>query len=300
MKYRSHGPVLIATAIHMGVAAAFLQALVTPRYIDWIFTARTEPEVLTERIRYVAMLPEDASRPAGAPRAVTTRSPVRRAPTETSTTPRVATATADTIPAQTTRLAGTGVATDPNDPVGVVLVPGSADPRIWSARPAYAAGEISRAEVLEGSLARAIRGSNDSIAALGVQTVRPEWVAGRAGRKFGLDNNRIHLGKVSVPAVMLGLLPIPGFGCMPAMYFPDRPVRDSAGIACMQLENPGLAERAERINEMSAEIRARATLALDGRDEINRIAARKDRERAARLQAQQNTNRGESTRPPCQ
>jgi hypothetical protein len=289
--------VLIAIAIHMAVAAAFLQALVTPRYFDWIFTARAEPDVPTERIRYVAMPPEAPSRRA-APRAATMQPAVRHTPTDASATPRVGQVTADTVAVQPTRDAGAGASTDLDDPRRVTLVPGSADPRIWSARSGYVEVEISRAEVLEGSLARAIGGSNDSIAALGVQTMRPEWIVGRDGRTFGLGNTTIHLGKVSVPAVTLGLLPIRGFGCMPAMYFPDRPVRDSAGTVCIQLENPGLAERAKRINEMSAEIRARATLAIDGRDEINRIAARKDRERAARLQAQQNTTRGES-KPPC-
>ena len=299
MKYRSHGPVLIATAIHMAVAAAFLQALATPRYVDWMFTARAEPETLPERLRYVTTLPEEASPPTTARRTATTGPRVRNARVAVSATPRVVTVSGDTIPVQPTRVAGIGAAIDPNDS-RVALVPESADPRIWNARPAYVAGEMSRAEVLEGSLARAIRGSNDSTAALGVQTARPDWVVGRDGRKFGLDNNRIHLGKASVPAVILGLLPIPGFGCMPTMYFPDRPVRDSAGIVCIQLENPGLAERAERINEMSAEIRASAMLTLDGRDEIDRIAARKDRERAARLEAKQNAKRGESRRPPRQ
>jgi hypothetical protein len=86
--------------------------------------------------------------------------------------------------------------------------------------------------------------------------------------------------------MVVGLLPIPGFGCVPTMYFPDRPVRDSIGMTCAQLENPTVADRAERTNEMSAEIRARASGMLAAREEIARIGARKDRERAARLRAQ--------------
>jgi hypothetical protein len=167
----------------------------------------------------------------------------------------------------------------------VVLVPRSADPRIWNARAAYVAPVPSHVEMLEGSLGRAIARANDSVASLGVRNVRPDWVIGRDGRRFGVANDRVHLGNVELPAVALGMLPIPGFGCMPKMFFPDRPVRDSAGIVCMQLENPVLAERAERVNEMSAEIRAHAPLAIASREEIARIAARKNRERAVRERA---------------
>ena len=51
-------------------------------------------------------------------------------------------------------------------------------------------------------------------------------------------------------------------------------------------------ERAERIGQMSSEIRERAGIEFDARDEVKRIAARKDRERAARLRAQQAGGQG--------
>jgi hypothetical protein len=145
--------------------------------------------------------------------------------------------------------------------------------------------------VLHGTLARGIAASNDSIAALGVQTVRPDWVTTHGDNSYGMDNTSIHLGKVRVPAVLLGLLPINGFGCMPTMYFPDRAVRDSVGISCIQLENPTVADRNERIAEMSTEIRARAPLTLAGREEVARIATRKDRERDARARGLRSTPR---------
>jgi hypothetical protein len=47
--------------------------------------------------------------------------------------------------------------------------------------------------------------------------------------------------------------------------------------------NPTVADRNRRINEMSAEIEERRSLELDSRDEIRRINARMDRERARKL-----------------
>jgi hypothetical protein len=44
-------------------------------------------------------------------------------------------------------------------------------------------------------------------------------------------------------------------------------------------------DRYRRINEMSAEIEERRSLELDSRDEISRINARMDRQRAAKLKA---------------
>ena len=286
------GSIILATAIHAAVAAAFLHAIAAPRDLDWIVAPRTEPETPGEQLRYVEVRREP-SLPTAPVVDRLTRSAISRT-REPEVTPRIAPAATDTVAIQArTPVASTGVGdasatVDANRTGGAGLVPVRSDPRIWNARAPSVAPEPSHTEVLEGSLARAIRASNDSIAALGVQTVRPDWVVSRGGGSLGIDNSRIHLGRVSLPAVLLGVLPIPGFGCMPTMYFPDRPVRDSAGITCLQLENPNVAERARRINEMSAEIRARAELTARGREEIARIAARKDREREARLRAQPN------------
>jgi hypothetical protein len=301
--YRPRGSLLIAIAIHAIVAAAFLQALGTPRYLDWISAGGTQLEPPTERIHYVVAPPTLESVPAAAPSAEREITPAwaRRLPVLASRDSVAPTrTTVDSTPVSSTRAAGPGGETDPADRGGVSIVPRYTDPRIWRAPYPYEAGGISHADALEGSLARAIKRSNDSIASAGARTERPEWVVDREGQKFGLGNDRIYLGKASIPAVALGLMPIRGFGCMPKLFFPEQPVRDSAGIVCIKLENPTLAERGERINEMSAEIRARAALTLDARAEIDRIARRKDRERAARLRSPQDATGGAPTRtgPP--
>ena len=285
MRRWSGGSIAIATAIHAAVAAAFLHALAAPRDLDWIVAARARPDTPSTSLRYVAIQRE---RPLPIP--VTDRStpPTMSHARELAPAPLPASEATDSgsigtpAAAASTGTVDAPATLDATGAGGVVLVPESADPRIWSTRSLAVAAEPSRAEVLEGSLARGIRASNDSIAALGVQTVRPDWVARGEGGSYGVDNSRIHLGKVSLPAVLLGALPIPGFGCMPMMYFPDRPVRDSVGISCLRLENPNVAERAERIGEMSAEIRASAALTAAAREEIARINARKERERGAR------------------
>ena len=290
---RSAGPVVLATVLHIAIAAAFLHSLATTRTLDWVTAATPFRESPGEQLRYVtAVSPAKPVEPAAdaSPRAVTRRPP--RESTRGPHSPAVTDSDSGTIPApaasantnSSSRAGGSG--TDI-----VVLVPTSADPRIWNVRSDALRREPAHAEILEGSLARGIRASNDSIAALGIQTVRPDWLVTKDGHTYGIDNARIHLGRISLPAVALGALPIAGFGCMPTMYLPDRPVRDSAGIACLMLENPTVAERNERIDEMSAEIHARAAITASARAEIKRIGARKDRERARRSRA--------ASRPPA-
>jgi hypothetical protein len=301
VKHRLHGPVVVSIALHLGVAALFAPALVNPRYFDRLFTT-VEGEAAAERILFVAAqqpIPDAVADTSHAVvRAESPDEPVNEQP-DVVTTTAVA---ANNDPGTGSPVGpGTAPRVDADDPRGVALVPGSADPRVWNTRAAYVAPVKTNAEALAGSLGRAIARANDSVAALGVQNIRPDWIVGRDGRRFGIAEDRIHLGPVTLPAIAMGLAPIPGFGCMPKMFFPDRPVRDSVGIICMQLENSAIAERAERINEMSAEIRARAPVAVAAREEIDRIAARKDRERAARL-AREEASAGASinpVRPPC-
>jgi hypothetical protein len=285
--------------------AAFVETLGTPRYLDWITTVGAERDTTGDQIHFADVSRDDGTALTKARATARVDTPQPRHRTEAATTD---TAGAPVRPAQSASMsaATSGVAAGTRDGdgrEGVTLVPANADPRIWGVRPMNVAPGMTHAEQLETSLARVIAASNDSIAAIGVQTIRPDWVAGRGGNRVGVDSKRIYLGKASVPAVLLGLLPIRGFGCMPTMHFPDRPVRDSIGISCIRLENPTVAERAARIDEMSAEIRARAPLTIAANEEIGRIAARKDRERAARLKPSPTVVAGESpspVRPPWQ
>ena len=284
---RPDGSVLVAIVIHTVVAVICLHAIGSPRYFDWLTRADAPKDAPGEQLRFVEMpsvkpAPQALLPPRPAAATAIIREPTVAPAPATTANPASISSVADT---GRTAIGVAGAKGDSSGSGAVVLVPGSADPRIWNVRSSVAPAERSRTAELEGTLARGIRASNDSMAALGIQTVRPDWVATRGGQRFGLDNAVIHLGKAKVPAVLLGLLPIPGFGCMPTMYLPDRPVRDSSGIACMQLENQTVADRTERINEMSAEIRARASGMVASREEISRIAARKDRERGHRLRA---------------
>ena len=296
---RVDASLVAAVIIHIVIAIAFLDALGSQRYFAWFAGITPRTDAPGEAVRWVTVSPAPAESPSD-----TTSGP--RRVIEPAVSPLVRDPSNDPSPAvSSTRIeSATGTTADSNggatgNPDGradVVLVPSSADPRIWGVRSPVGMAAPTHTKILESSLGRGIRESNDSIAALGVQTVRPDWVSTRGGGSYGVDNARIRLGPVSIPAVALGLLPIPGFGCMPTMHFPDRPVRDSIGITCLRLENPTVAERNERITEMSAEIRARAPLAVTRRAEIERINARNDRARIARLRA--STGAGTASPPP--
>jgi hypothetical protein len=277
VKLRPNGSIIASIAIHVVVVAAVLQALVAPQHLAWIFMPRLDVEPPTERIRYIAIAPAAGGSPAGRTIAPTREQPrpVAALPTRL-VAPAVVPAgipeapRAPTPPPATSGVTGTDP--DPRGQGGVALVPGGTDPRLWSVPAPYIPRELSHAEMLAESLDRHIRAGADSAAAVAARSRRPgDWTVDRDGNKWGMDEKAIYFGKYSVPTALLALLPI----------------RGAQG-------NPNIAERAERIGEMSAEIRERSSLELDARDEIKRIAARKDRERAARLRARQGQS-GSST-----
>jgi hypothetical protein len=279
VKFRLNGSVIASLAIHVVVMAAVFQALVAPHHFVWIFAPRAASEGASERIHYIA--------PAAAPAAPVTRapSPGVRPAAERPAPPRPAERTAAPAPPRlvapaaiptgipearpiptlptVTRSDATGGDPDPRGTVA--LVPNSTDPRLWTEPAPYAPPALSNAEYLEQSLGRYIRARTDSAAAVAARTRRPgDWTVDRDGGKYGIDSERIYFGKYSIPTMILALLPI-------------RSVQ----------ANPNMTERAERIGQMSSEIRERAAVGFDARDEVKAIAARKDRERAARLRAQQ-------------
>jgi hypothetical protein len=92
-----------------------------------------------------------------------------------------------------------------------------------------------------------------------VQRDPRDWTFERGGQRYGMDDRWIHVGKFKLPTALLAAIPL------------------------KVQSNPTVTERNRRIGEMSMEIEERRSLELDSRDEIRRINARMDRERAAKL-----------------
>ena len=266
MKRRPSGPLLVSAAIHVVVVGAVLHAIDVPRHITNLFrppvSAVEEP---LERLRYVEMRP--AAIVAEAPRS----EPTIRAGVVPETPRLVAPTTIPSTIAPPTEIAtpvapGTGIAggTGTGDPGGrgnVSVTPAYSDPRIWNTPSGYTPPPMSQAEDLEQYLARGIKEHLDSIAAAPKQRDPRDWTFERGGQKYGMDDRWIHVGKFKLPSALLAMIPVNAQA------------------------NPNAVERYRRINEMSAEIEERRALELDSRDEIARINARMDRQRAAKLKA---------------
>ena len=268
MKRRLNGSLIVSAAIHAAVGTAVLHAILAPRYLENLFGPRVRVvEAPTERIRYFEAPPatgQVAEASVAAPTitaGVVPPSPRLVAPAEVPTAIAPSAVTPPTeVPVTTGVAGGTGTG-DPRGRGSVSVTPAFSDPRIWNTPSPYTPPVKSHAESLEEYLARGIRESLDSANAAPKQRDPTDWTKEIGGRKYGMDPQWIHVGKFKLPTLLLGMLP-------------------------MQAQaNPTAVDRYRRINEMSSEIQERRALMADTDDEIERINARMDRQREARLRA---------------
>ena len=260
---RPDGPLLISVVVHVVVAFAVLHAIVAPRSYLFPRLARVAPDSV-EQIQYVTVSTVAAPATAPVARVVPPRPPATAAPPRLVAPLEVPTGIPVPSGVATVVDSGRGVVGAAGDPVkGVSMTPDFSDPRIFNAPPAmYTPPEKVHAEVLERQLATVLKRHADSVAVVNANRRDPtDWTKEIGGQKYGVDQQWIHLGKFRIPTALLALIPVNVQG------------------------NPNTMPRDRRINEMSAEIRERAEVAPEARDEIKRINDRMARERAARLKA---------------
>ena len=264
MKRRLNGPLIVSAAIHVVVGAAILHVIGAPQYVSDLFRRPVTPiEEPTERIRYIETAPPavvaEAPRTAGPIRAgVVPATPALVAPTEVpSAIPPAAEAPTPVAPG-TGAVGGTGTG-DPGGKGSVSVTPSYTDPRIWNTPSPYIPPAPTRAEELRDYLARGIQQHLDSLGALPAERDPRDWTKEIGGRKYGMDDKWIHVAGFKVPSFLLAAIPMKAQA------------------------NPTVTDRNRRVNEMSAEIEEHRSLELDSRDEIRRINARMDRQRAAKL-----------------
>ena len=273
MNRRLSGPLIVSTAIHVAVAVAILHVIVAPRYVTELF--RPPPALVdesTETIRYVETVP--ATVVAEAPRTtpeiragVVPATPALVAPASTPTViPPAAELPAPVAPG-TGVVGGTGTG-DPRGKGNVSVTPAFDDPRIWNTPSGYTPPAPTRAEELKDYLARGIRQHLDSIEAAPKERDPRDWTKDIGGRKYGMDDKWIYVAGLKVPSFLVAAIPMNAQA------------------------NPTVTDRNRRINEMSAEIEERRSLELDSNDEIRRINARMDRQRAARLREKEKKANG--------
>lgn len=264
----------VSVLVHLLVVAGLWQVLQWPRVID-AFLDRPEGSANREqRITYVQVPPRvpvtverrvaPSRRPEAAP---PVSAPPAAAPTASEGPPAgpptslvAPTAVPEGIPA-----APAGPATGPlatgRGPVRGVQ-PGYTEPRVWiQAEPVYAPALEGDAK-LDSAVAARVYAFRDSMAANTYQPnkfERGDWTyETKDGKKFGIDQKFIRLGKVSIPTALLGLLPL------------------------NQMQgNPIAIDRERRLAAMRSEIINQAQMAMNEeefRQAVKAIRARKERE----------------------
>ena len=256
---------MLSLVLHVVLGAALLRILLIPQALNSLFATKDQP-VEAERISFLALpqqadLPTSAGRRGGNGRPTT--SPARPAPplvapTEVpSTLPPISTAPA-TPRADPDE--GTGPLVGRGGPTRGVR-PSYSDPRIWvPAAPVVTAprsADSRNDSVVTADIGRAL----DSMTA---NTYTPnkfergDWTVEKNGRRYGIDQQAIRLGKVSIPTALLGFLPLNVQG------------------------NPVAAQRDREMASLRAEIQFHSQRAMNEeefRKAVKSLRERKERER---------------------
>ena len=272
---RFDGSFLVSLALHVVLGAALVFILSIPNPIRQWLTMRREAPPAVERITYVAT-------PAAAPR-IQGRSggdnvPVRG---KVRSRPLVAPTTVPTVippaPVSTEPPSGSGPVVGGGG-VGEGVTPSYGDPRVWAPTgPIYYAPK-SQAERLDSALASRVFAHNDSMALYNSGKKPGDWTFEKNGEKYGMDQQKIYLGKLALPTALLALLPLNVQG-NPARYQNDR-----------------------MKEEQRQEIFLNAQRAMDNdefKDAVKRIRERKDAEHKAQMKAKAAQQQAEKDQKPA-
>lgn len=280
---RVDGAFLVSLALHIVVGAALVLILSIPNPIrQWLTMHRVEPPKV-EHITYLAPPITASTKGQSGGDNVPVRGKVRSRPLVAPTTIPT---TVPPPPVSAEPTSGSGPVIGAGGP-GEGVTPSYGDPRVWAPTgPIYYAPKTS-AERLDSALTTRVFAHNDSMALYNSGKKPGDWTFEKNGAKYGMDSQKIYLGKLALPTALLALLPLNVQG-NPARYQNDR-MKES----------------------QRQEIYLNAQRAMDNdefKDAVKHIRERKDREHKAELaakhaqqqseqQAQQDQNGGQSSAP---
>jgi len=254
----------VSVILHVVIGVALLRVLTIPSALNSLFSSWGQPAPV-ERIGFLA-LPR-SSEPAAAPRAGGDNRPDRgrpvAEPAPVITAPAVipnAMPSAPPAAAVAKPEGGTGELIGGGGPTRGIR-PSYNDPRLWLPTGPVVSAPVqpmTRAESLHTLLADKIRMFNDSVAIANPPQRAPgDWTyTDKKGRKYGVDQQFIRLGKFSIPTAVLGMLPLNAQA------------------------NPIQMERQRTMNEMTRQIQEQAARA--SRDDAFKAAVKALRERKNR------------------
>lgn len=257
---RPSGAWITSVAIHLVVAALFIQAILSRHPFFMVFGGPPAPAVV-ERIGFLSL-----PRPTG-PGAPT---PGRNGGDGISKKPTVVhmPAAPTVVPTEIVPQAkGPPVAS--TEPSSGPLIGGGGqlrgiqpryeDPRVWVAPGQIATAPKTPTERLDSVIAGDIGAYNDSVRIANAGRRAPgDWTFEKNGQKYGIDSKYIRLGPVSIPTAILAMLPINLTG------------------------NPTTYERNKTLTERHDEIFEQAQRGMNNADfdkAVRSIRERKERER---------------------
>ncbi len=207
-KRREPVPLLLSIAIHLGIAFAILNAAFHYDFsgLDLPRTASPTPEKLT----YINVAPAGG---ATGVRDSTGLAPRATQPLRGLVAPvRVPDAIAPSAPTTSGTPGGVVGARGRGGEVGVTtgIVPGDPDPRLSNDPHEFFPAPKTHAERVDSAVRASIYAYNDSVAkARALAGKAPgDWTFEKNGQKWGIDGNKIYLGKFAIPSAVLAALPI--------------------------------------------------------------------------------------------
>lgn len=212
---RPAGTVALSIALHVVIGAVLIRVLMIPYPFLSIFPDREEP-IQPERISFLALpqsesapgpgrsggngRPETTTRSVAPPLVAPSEVPSTLPPVDPATPPRPATGDDE----------GTGPLIGRGGPTKGIR-PSYSDPRIWVPEADVVSAPKSADARMDSAVVAGISRARDSLAALGYtpnKFERGDWTVEKGGRKYGIDQQYVRLGKVSIPLPLLALLPL--------------------------------------------------------------------------------------------
>jgi hypothetical protein len=203
---------LASALLHVVLGVALISALQVPAVLRSYFSPGNKPEQ-AEQLQYIAVTPKGStggpiaarpSAPATAPRMDEPATPPLVAPREVpSTLPPVSKeAPAPSAPAAGPLVGGQGELRGAQ--------PSYTDGRVWTSPSGLITAPKTEEERLDSAVIATFRKYQDSMAANAYSPnkfERGDWTVEKNGKKYGIDQQFIRLGKFSIPTALLALLP---------------------------------------------------------------------------------------------
>jgi len=207
-KRREPVPLLLSIVIHVAVAFAILNAA-----FHYDFSQPTQRPVppKSEQVTYVNARPAVSGGITGG--ADTTSAPARsRTPTRGLVAPVTTPTSLPPVPTTGGQPGGVdggrGRAGEVNATTGIV--PSDPDPRLSRDAHEFLPDPKTHAERVDSAVRASIFAYNDSVARAraGAGKQPGDWTFEKNGQKWGIDGNKIYLGKFAIPSAVLAALPI--------------------------------------------------------------------------------------------